>query len=277
MALRQPTLRRMASTSSRSLASRSNGFALTASAPGFFEMRTDHILPGRLTQYLHEEARCAPARRKLFPGWRGMWKTELGGSVHSITGLYHWESFDQRDAARAVAEDSAEYLGKDAGLAAEGLAAEDHASLRETLTSSSALIMVEATAALEACGLPGAAAFEPQVAGPNANPAWELRTWQLKLGYATVPRFLELYTHGLADKLAADEEGASQLATLCYTDCGPLNVVVELWRHESLQSAQVKAPWRKAARWRAVAEDVAAISQSFHTQFMRPLASSPWR
>ena len=65
--------------------------------------------------------------------------------------------------------------------------------------------------------------------------AYELRTYQLQLGYPTVPSFLELYADGLRDKLSADDSGASTLVTLLYSDVGPLNMVVELWRHERLE------------------------------------------
>ena len=88
--------------------------------------------------------------------------------------------------------------------------------------------MLEATDTLRRCGLPGAAGYTPATDSAS-RVAWELRTYQLVLGYSTVPKFLSLYEAGLADKLAADDSGASELATLLYSDCGSLNVVVELW------------------------------------------------
>ena len=98
------------------------------------------------------------------------------------------------------------------------------------------------------------------------------------LGYATVPRFLELYTDGLRDKLAADDSGASQLATLLYSDCGPLNVVVELWRHESMQRAQAsRKASRQAPKWKAAIGEIAGLSTRFETSFLRPTPGSPWR
>ena len=127
-----------------------------------------------------------------------------------------------------------------------GGADQDHVlplpSLRQKLSSSESVIMVEATDALQSCGVPGATGFEPRETAKGAQVAWELRTYQLVLGYPTVPRFLELYAGGLSDKLAADDSGASQLATLLYSDCGSLNVVMELWRHESMQRAQQRLP-----------------------------------
>lgn len=140
--------------------------------------------------------------------------------------------------------------------------------------------MVEASACLHACGLPGAAGFTPKPSDGNdaGLVAWEMRTYQLQLGYDTVPRFLDLYGAGLADKLATDQSGASELATLLYSDSGSLNVVIELWRHESMQRAQdSRAASRKALRWRDAINQIAQIATSFDTQFLRPLPSSPWR
>ena len=107
---------------------------------------------------------------------------------------------------------------------------------------------------------------------------YELRQYQLVLGYPTVPQFLELYTEGLQDKLKADTSGASQLATLLYSDCGPLNVVHELWRHESLERAQAsRAASRKAAKWRSAIGEIAKMATSFETSYLIPLARSPWQ
>ena len=162
-----------------------------------------------------------------------------------------------------------------------GGADQDHVlplpSLRQKLSSSESVIMVEATDALQSCGVPGATGFEPRETAKGAQVAWELRTYQLVLGYPTVPRFLELYAGGLSDKLAADDSGASQLATLLYSDCGSLNVVMELWRHESMQRAQEsRAASRKAAKWKAAIGEIAELTTSFTTTYMRPLRESPW-
>ena len=136
----------------------------------------------------------------------------------------------------------------------------------------------KATACLEECGLPGSGGFNPHPSDEPEMVAWELRKYQLQLGYDTVPRFLELYKEGLKDKLAADDSGASELATLLYSDSGPLNVVVELWRHETMQRAQdSRKASRKATKWRSAINEIAKLSTSFDTRFMRPMRFSPWR
>jgi hypothetical protein len=259
-------------------------FSSSSSPPGFFELRTDQVIPGKLNAYLDEYNHTAPERLKLLPGWLGMWKTELGGSVHSVQHLYQWNDYDQRDRARAAIEDHPMWLSNSEALNGGG-ADQDNLlplpSLREKLSSSESVVMMEATDLLHSCGLPGAAGFTQAQSGDtsaiSAPVTWELRQYQLVLGYATVPKFLALYGEGLADKLAADDSGASQLATLLYSDCGSLNVVVELWRHESMQRAQEsRKASRQASKWKAAINEIAQISTRFETTYMRPLRASPW-
>lgn len=225
---------------------------------GFFELRTDAVLPGSIDTYLKQHNSTAAERKKLLPGWLGMWKTELGGSAFNVHHLYHWQSYDERDASAAGAmNDHPMWLTNEEALGGGGCSDGlfPLPSLRDKLHSSSSVVMMEATDTLTRCGLRGAGGFATPAAAADgtgagagtgvsssggATVAWELRTYQLVLGYPTVPKFLELYESGLRDKLAADDSGASELATLLYSDCGSLNVVMELWRHESLQRAQVR-------------------------------------
>ena len=71
----------------------------------FFELRRDQVIPSALHAYLDEHNQTADERRKLLPGWKGTWKTEVGGSVHQVHHLYQWDDFDQRDRIREIAED----------------------------------------------------------------------------------------------------------------------------------------------------------------------------
>lgn len=219
-----------------------------------------------MEQYLQVQTRSAEERRRLLPGWLGMWRTELGDDCHRITSLYHWESYEQRDESLGSVVDSTQ-SARTLPLPAT----------RDKLSSSRAYVMVEATETLQACGLGGALGFS---ASPRAEPrpAWELRTYRLHLGYSTVPKFLELYGDGLRDKLSADDSGASTLVTLLYSDVGPLNMVVELWRHESLErSLASRQASRAATKWRAAIGEIAAIAHTFDTQYIRPLSESPWQ
>ena len=243
----------------------------------FFELRRDQVIPSALHAYLDEHNQTADERRKLLPGWKGTWKTEVGGSVHQVHHLYQWDDFDQRDRIREIAEDHPAWYADSDTHVSDMDNVMPLPSLRQKLSASESVLMLEATDALHACGLPGAAGFPLRLNEHSAGVAWEMRTYQLVLGYHTVPKFTELYAEGLRDKLAADDSGASELVTLLYSDCGPLNVVVELWRHESIQRAQEsRAASRKAAKWKHAIGEIAKISTSFSTLYMRPLRASPW-
>jgi hypothetical protein len=266
---------RLATTLRRSLSSKTSA--------GFFELRSDCVLPGRLGAYLDEVQRTAEWRSRAWPGFLGMWKTELGGSVHQVHSLLHWNSYTERDEARGAVAD----LGDIAASHAESVAnmTLPLPSLREQLSDSRSVIMNEASACLAAAGLPGALSYVPQSTantdgtGVVATPVcYEMRTYQLRLGYSTVPEFLALFQGGLKDKLAADDSGASELCTLLFSDCGSLNVVVEIWRHQSLQGSMAsREASRKANKWRAAINQIAELAQSFETTMLRPLPTSPWR
>ena len=230
----------------------------SSQVPGFFELRQDVILPDEMPSYVAEHEQTAAHRQQLFPGWLGSWKTELGGELSELHQLYHWPSYNDRDAAMKEAN-SANWKDMSSGAAA---------------------IFVEATDCLAAAGLPGARGYSlsKPAAAVGETVAWEIRTYQLVLGYSTVPKFLELYSDGLKDKLAADDSGASTLVTLLYSDNGPLNVVHEIWRHESMQRAQdSRIASRKAHTWRSAVEQIAEISTSFETRYIRPLPGAPWQ
>jgi len=197
--------------------------------------------------------------------------------------LYHWTSYDERDAARDLAADDPILYGTVSRTETLANMTLPLPSLRASLSDSRSMIMNEATDCLAAAGRPGALAYAPppnlaKAADVSSPVAYEMRTYQLHLGYATVPTFLGLYGAGLQDKLAADDSGASELCTLLYSDCGSLNVVIEIWRHRSLEGQmQSRVASRKAGKWRAAIDEIAGIAHTFETAMMRPVPSSPWR
>jgi hypothetical protein len=61
---------------------------------------------------------------------------------------------------------------------------------------------------------------------------------------------MQQYAEGLQDKLRADQTGASTLVTLLYNEVGPLNTVLEIWRHESMERSQdSRVASRQAPLW----------------------------
>ena len=235
---------------------------------GFLELRQETVIPStsasRLDAHAYSAATFANAKANAGVTLCGIWKTRLGGQINTINSLYHWDSYAERD---AVGPDFFERAAESTGLRS--------------------VIMVEATDSLKSWGLDGVAGFEPTatLGGPRKDArepsAWEFRKYQLKLGYTTVPKFLELYGSGINEKLAvsrAAAEDTSRLVTLLYSTNGPLNVVIELWRHDSLANAEAsRRSSRLAPTWRRAIEEIATISTSFEVEFLRPLPSSPWQ
>jgi hypothetical protein len=69
----------------------------------------------------------------------------------------------------------------------------------------------------------------------TSHGVFELRTYQLELGYNPIPKLIGHMAEGLPSKLASDPGAASsdpkgRLVFMGYSDVGKLNQFVELWR-----------------------------------------------
>ena len=148
----------------------------------------------------------APKRKSLDKGYLGSFGVDVG-RASSIYHLSVFEDYDQRDAREAT----------------EGLR-----FFHQGLQSLESSVFKEASATLNEAGLPGLQDGLDAVQGC----AFELRTYELQLGYDTVPNFLEIYSGGLKDKMEHDDSGESRLISLLHSEAGvaPLNTVIELWR-----------------------------------------------
>ena len=106
----------------------------------------------------------------------------------------------------------------------------------------------------------------------------ELRRYQLKLGYDTVPKFFEHYQEGLPSKLSTLHPSSS-LVTVLYSEVGPLNQVVEIWRHgegyNAMEASRQGA--RQATPWRNAIAEMAELALSFSTTIHIPTSFSPLR
>lgn len=106
----------------------------------------------------------------------------------------------------------------------------------------------------------------------------ELRRYNLKLGYDTVPKFLELYGAGLPSKLEAPgTDPTTSLVTLLYSEVGRLNEVIEIWRHGNGVPAMEKsrAAARKAQEWRSAIASIADLAIEFRSTIHRPVLAFP--
>lgn len=215
---------------------------------GYVELETDNVSPKILSAYCARVAAHAPTRKEIDAGYLGSFNVDVGRAT-SVYHLSTFEDYDARDRREATAELRCAHDG-----------------VRDLETS----VFKEATLTLNEAGLPGLADGLDAVRGC----AFEMRTYELQLGYDTVPNFLEMYAGGLADKMEHDDSGESRLISLLHSEAGvaPLNTVIELWRHESAQGAQrSRIASRKAATWRQAVSHIADLSTCFHTQLLRPI------
>lgn len=119
----------------------------------------------------------------------------------------------------------------------------------------------------------------------------ELRKYQLKLGYDTVPNFLKLYSEALPSKLNAEgTHPTTELVTILVSDVGSLNTVYEVWKHGGEVSGedgtafcgmqameQSRQASRGAMEWRKGIAEIAELAMTFDTTILKPLAFSPLR
>ena len=119
-------------------------------------------------------------------------------------------------------------------------------------------------------------------AGTSGGSIIELRKYQLKLGYDTVPNFLKLYAKALPSKLnAIGTHPTTQLVTILVSDVGCLNTVYEVWLHGDNSSCGMEAmeqsrhASRGAKEWRTGISEIAQLATSFDTSILKPASFSP--
>ena len=159
------------------------------------ELREYVLKPDRAVEYLAATKAAAMIRHEHVPT-RLCSVPETGGQLQVFT---HWYAYDggheARDAARG-------------GMAKDPRWVDYLKTIRPCVDSQRSTIFVEAPLVSE-FGLHGLSneACPSSTASPKdegAEPIYELRRYQLKLGYDTVPMFLSHYTRGLPSKLAAE-------------------------------------------------------------------------
>jgi hypothetical protein len=110
--------------------------------------------------------------------------------------------------------------------------------------------------------------------GESNTTIFEIRKYNLQLGYDTVPKFLKLYADGLPSKLdAPGTDDSTTLLTLLYSEIGRLNEVIEIWRHgnglDGMERSRVAA--RSAQEWRSAIAQIADLAIEFRSTVHKPL------
>ena len=105
---------------------------------------------------------------------------------------------------------------------------------------------------------------------------FELRAYQLELGYNPIPKLIAHMADGLPSKLASDPDEKGALIGMFYSDVGRLNRFVEVWRYDSAQNhIAAREAARGAQAWRACVGHIAPMVQMFDTKLTEPTRCSP--
>jgi len=242
----------------------------SASAAPIVELREYNLHPEHVVQYTKATTIYAHLRKCLTP-LRMFSFPETGGLLNVATHLYYFEGgFEERNQRRTQMGESADWKGY-------------LKTVKPCMINQKSTIFVEAPLVAETekvCGLKANAEEMLDVYGEDAEgTVLEIRRYQLKLGYATVPLFLKHYAEGLPSKLNAEgTDPSTALVTLLYSEVGELNEVIELWRHGStgaMERSRVAA--RSAQKWRNSIAEIAALATSFTSTIHKPLDFSPLR
>ena len=240
--------------------------------PGIFEFRTHALHPSRVSEYLAACAEHAPTRARLDPGYVCSWRVSAGANPDEITHLHHYPDYDARDAAIAEMDADPAWNAFDAAAA-------------PAVASRSSEIYLPAAACFAAAGVErapvdavrlatGAASVpgSPASSNPGAGRGvFEVRTYQLELGYNPIPKLVAHMTEGLPSKLASDPNRVGRLVGMFYSDVGGLNRFVEVWRYPSFQDhIRVREAARTAEKWRETIGAIAPMVQMFDTKLCVP-------
>ena len=248
-----------------------------SSSPGLFEFRVCSVKPGAMDAYLAACAAHAETRARLEPGFLGAFRTSTGGELNEITRVTHFADYDARDATSAA---------KRADPAWRAFC-QDTESMLEKHTSE---MYLPATPCLEAIAKSpsDANAFSRWRAFFHENDkkhkrafdekpgVFELRAYQLELGYNPIPKLVAHMAEGLPSKLASDPDENGALVGMFYSDVGRLNRFVEVWRYDSAQKhIAAREAARGAQTWRACVGHIAPMVQMFDTKLTEPTRCSP--
>ena len=239
------------------------------------ELREYDLFPEHASSYMQLTTDTSELRKSLSP-LRFFSLPETGGKLNVATHAYYYAGgLSERDETRKTMAENNEW--------------QDYiASMRFCVQAQNSTIFVEAPLVRQ-FDLPGLATIVPspssgaaqqEPGGNNNNCILEIRRYNLKLGYDTVPKFLELYGSGLPSKLNADgTDPTTSLITLLSSEVGRLNEVVEIWRHGNGTTAmeQSRVAARGAQEWRSAIASIADLAIEFRSTIHKPVSFSPIR
>jgi hypothetical protein len=230
--------------------------------PPIVEIREYLLNPYMAAQYMKATTVAADLRKSLVP-LRLFSLPDTGSTLNKATHMYFYSGgLPDRDAARGKAAANADWQ-------------EYLAAARPCMLEQKSKIYTEAP--LPKSMMVGMGAMSVGSAG-GTDPLYEIRTYQLKLGYNSVPLFVDHYTKGLPAKLKT-KHASSELVSVLLSEIGDANEVIEVWRHgdgtRAMHASRVAA--RAAPAWKAAVDAIANLSVTFNTTVHRPAAFSTWK
>jgi hypothetical protein len=242
------------------------------------ELREDTLSPQYVGAYHKTTTDASFTRKELLP-LRLFSLPETGGRLNVATHLYYFQGgFQERNERRKAMGTNPDWQ------------AYLH-SVEPFMVDQKSTIFVEAPLVSEiegVCGLKHTGnieqlLYDQQHSDDDASSSssdesiLELRRYQLKLGYDTVPKFLDLYGAGLPSKLTAPgTDPSTSLVTLLYSEVGQLNEVMEVWKHGSTSAMeQSRVAARSATEWKKSIAEIASLATVFTSTIHTPLSFSP--
>lgn len=233
------------------------------------ELREYELLPSQVPNYTQLTTKSSDLRKNLTP-LRLFTMPETGGLLNVATHFYYFKGgFEERNERRSQmgqSTDWKEYLKQ----------------ARPCMKSQKSTVFTEAPLVSKidnVCGLFEIDTSATTTSAPAPGTIFEIRRYQLKLGYDTVPNFLSLYEAGLPSKLnAPGTDPTTSLVTLLYSEVGQLNEVIEIWKHGSTSAMETsRVASRSAQEWRDSIAQIADLATVFTSSIHKPLSFSPLR
>lgn len=227
------------------------------------EFRRDTLKPEYTTKYLAKTEQTANLRKALIP-LRLYSMPDTGGQLNVATHVYYYAGgHPERDASRSQMKENPQW----------------QAYLEESkpfIQNEASAILVESPFMKQFSDIQGLA---NDIENDRSNNCiFEIRIYNLILGYDTVPKFMKLYEAGLPSKLDAEgTDPTTSLITLLYSEVGRLNEVIEIWRHgdgtAAMERSRVAA--RGAIPWRNSIAEIAPLAIDFTSTIHKPMSFSP--
>ena len=230
-----------------------------------FEHRTYALTPSDVTHFTNKVTAAGDLRKSLLP-LRLFTMPETGGDLNVASHLYFYPGgMTERDAVRKVSGGNKEWK-------------EFVEDSRRHVSSQRSSIYTEAPGfVLDAAGTAGGADEGGTGDGEDSG-IFEVRRYQLVLGYSTVPAFMDHYARGVEAKVKAGQDEGTRLSTVMYNEIGSLNEVIEIWRHSGVGGMERSRKMaREAGAWKEAVGEIAKIAVKFDNAIHRPLPFSPWR